>query len=327
MVRQLEREIASDCSSLQFSLATVERALRRQVFLADAFHGGWLGVTAFALLAVAAAAGLPALVGLGVQWYIVAVAALVAAVAALGTSSAAGLTDWNPAACFGQLALVLFAAWGGGDQGTANGLVAAALVNGVAWGAAQALYALRAGYVVFASPLALLAAQFVGALAGCFIAPALLLVVQPSGSAAAAALPAPLTVGWRAAAALAADQGLAILPVNCLWFALAAAAVGLGLSALRDAVPSRWCWLVPLPAAVAVPFLSGASLAVGLMAGTLARLVWCWRYPRSCDAYAAVVGGALVAGNGVWALARGIMAAFGVQPPLCMTFTTGVAAA
>jgi NO-binding membrane sensor protein with MHYT domain len=60
---------------------------------------------------------------------------------------------------------------------------------------------------------------------------------------------------------------------------------------------------------------------VGVAVGAAIRVAWRWRHPRGADAYAALVGAALVAGDGVWAVGRGLLAAFGAQAPICMSFS------
>lgn len=62
------------------------------------------------------------------------------------------------------------------------------------------------------------------------------------------------------------------------------------------------------------------------MFGAAIRVAWRWRSPRSADAYAALTGAALIAGDGLWGLGRGVLGAFGVRPPICMTFAPAPAA-
>jgi hypothetical protein len=51
------------------------------------------------------------------------------------------------------------------------------------------------------------------------------------------------------------------------------------------------------------------------------------RYPRSAEAYNLAVGCALIAGEGLWGLGRALLGAFGVQAPICMSFTPAPAIA
>jgi len=51
------------------------------------------------------------------------------------------------------------------------------------------------------------------------------------------------------------------------------------------------------------------------------------RYPRSAEAYNLAVGCALIAGEGLWGVGKGLLGAFGVAPPICMSFTPAPSAA
>lgn len=66
---------------------------------------------------------------------------------------------------------------------------------------------------------------------------------------------------------------------------------------------------------------SNQPTAVGVAIGAAIRIAWRWRNPRDADAYAALVGGALIAGDGVWGIGRGVLAALGIQAPICMSFS------
>jgi hypothetical protein len=330
-LHRLEREVKQweglrDASSVNFSVNAMEHALRRQVAEEGGVAAPWAGLLGAAALGLAAAFALPALFPGSCAWYQVAAAACFAVCAALANAAAAGQADADVSGACGQFALVVGAAWVGGPGGAAGGLVAAGVVSGAAFGAALAMYAWRAGFVVYAAPRAVAAALACGVLAGCLVAPAALLMLQqaaaPGGvGAPSSAFPAPLAAAWRANAAWASSLGVAsALPDNALGLAGAAAAAGFLLAAARRGLPAAR-WIFPLPAALGVAFLTGANVAVDVGIGALITLMWRWRYPRSCDAYAGAVGGALIAGEGLWAVGGGLLAAFGVQAPICMAFS------
>lgn len=315
----------SDASSLSFGLAGMERAVRRQVFLADGTPG-WLGLVAALVLGVAAAAALPLLFPGSVRWTEAAAALGLAGLSALGNVGAAGQTDVNLAGSCGQLALLLLAAWARRPAGAAAALIGAGACSAAAHGAALAMYALRCGYVVYASVLAVFIGQVCGVVGGCLIAPAALLLYQSQAGPgdvgmAGGAFPAPLASEWRANAAAFSQHGLAALPAHAGWTAAVGGAVGVLLAGLRRALPKAR-GAVPLPAAMAVAVLAGANVAVDVTAGAAAVLVWRWRYPRSADAYTTVVAGALIAGQGLWGVAVGFMSAWAVKPPICMSFSS-----
>jgi hypothetical protein len=133
-LRIVETDTLSDASSLQFSMAAMERALRQHIFMSDGMRG-WHGVVGFAALAAAAAFALPALFSSGAATatstlskaqaaaghlavYHVLIAAVLAAVAGLANARGAGVTDLNMADAYAKVGMLVFAAWAG--QGAAS---------------------------------------------------------------------------------------------------------------------------------------------------------------------------------------------------------------
>ena len=341
----LENDALSDASNLQFSLAAMERSLRQHVFMSDQMPGAAPACLAAALaLLLASAFALPALLPTlaGLRGWVLLVPAVLAPAAALASARAAGVAGLSVAPYCATAALVLFAALGahasGGAGGVATALVSAGIALGAAQSAAQMGYSFAAGYTALASPTAILAAHAVGCVGGALFAPLAyqLLVAVPDAQLSPLAAPA------RATAALFADGGLGALPAYAGWMGLAALVVGLMLAAAREVLGGgdgvgggggasggggRARMLVPIPVAVGAVFLAGANVAVGVALGSILRVVWRWRSPKGADAYAALVGGALIAGDGVWAVGRGLLGAFGVRAPICMTFSPAPAAA
>lgn len=347
-LRILETDTLSDASSLQFSMAAMERALRQHIFMADDLLG-WVGIVCFLALIVAAAFALPALfnwttaesVGAAVKSadagclkvQHVLVAAVLAAAAGVANARGAGVTDINMADMYAKAGILAFSAWAGQGVGSAGaGLACGGLLAGVATAAVNAMYAWRAGFMTMSSPTAVFASHMIGLGMGCLLAPAAYVMFDGSagavlGGVSASSLTAndgyfasPVAAVFRSTAVLA-TEGMSALPSHALWFALSAVVVGLTLNAMRDTLPMEMRGVVPIPAAVGVVCLSGASVAVDLAVGAAARIFWRLRYPRSADAYALVVGCALIAGEGLWGLGKGLLGAFGIQSPICMTFT------
>jgi hypothetical protein len=327
----LENDALSDASNLTFSLAAVERSLRRHLFMSDAMP--WYAVaclgaaalllvgTAFALppllktLPEAAAGGFPA-----PHFTRLLVAAGFVPFAVLANVRGAGTTDLNLAPSFATVAALVIAGWGAGPTGGAGAaltgaLVAGGLVLGAAQAGAELGFSFAAGLTSLTSPRAVFVAHAVGCIAGSLFAPFTYVFLAPQ-------LPlSPLAAPARAAAAAFASSGFASLPVYAGWLALAALVVGTLMAGMREAMSERARVLVPMPIVMGVIMLTGANVAVGVTAGTVLRVVWRWRNPRNADAYAAIIGGAFIAGDGVWALGRGLLGAFGVRPPICMNFS------
>jgi uncharacterized oligopeptide transporter (OPT) family protein len=348
-LRIIETDTLSDASALQFSLAAMERALRQHIFMAEGGLASWLGILGFVVCMAAAVGGLPILFSAEagfvtggsnsgaasgeLVFYYVLVAAVMAAFVALANARGAGVTDLNMADVYAKLGMLVFAGWAGRGVGSVGtGLACGGLLLGASTSALNALYAWRAGFMTMASPTAIFISHFVGLVAGSALAPlAWLLYAHVAGGAGASTasgllsaadgfFASPLASVFRSTAAIATG-GVSTLPTHSLWVGLGAVVVAMALNILRDTLPVQARGLIPIPAAIGVVCLSGASLAVDLAFGAVARILWRWRYPRSAEAYSLSVGTALIAGPGLFAVAGGVLAAFAVQPPICMSFS------
>ena len=337
----------SDASGLQFSLVSMERSFRRAVFMEDALPC-WIGFVGYVVLTGVAVAALPLLfVGTQLRAVHVVVAGIIAPFLAVGSTRAAGLTDLPLTDVCMKFLVLLCAAWAASSGGVTVGLISGGIGLGIVCSATNMMYAYSAGYATMTHPTAVLVGYLVGALAGCLVAPATLLYYQSSSAAAGMSTymdhlnqakvadihdaygygfsanssslhPAAMV---RTMAEVGAAGSFDARPQHSVWFAVAGFAAGLVLCVLADVAPRRVREAVPRPAAMAVASVLGAHTAVGVVLGCLLKLVWRWRYPRSAEAYAWVVGAALIAGEGVWALGRGLLMAYAVLPPICMSFS------
>jgi hypothetical protein len=317
-LRILESDALSDASSLQFSLAAMERALRQHIFMSDAALS-WVGIVGYVVLSAVAIAALPMLFSIstgvaagganladarGLPWYFLLVAAPLAAMAALANSRGGGAVDINMADAWSKFAVLVFAAWAGSNPGSVgSSLLCGGLVLGVTSSALNAMYAWRAGYMTMTSPTAIFVAYMIGLGAGCVLAPAAWLLFEASSvsSAAAAVAPAataglfsadkfyasPLVAVFRSTAALATG-GVSALPHAAMYVGLAAFIVGVGLNLVRDSLPHWLKGTVPYPAAMGVVFFSGANVAVDVVVGAAIRVFWrmvsviYWDQGRGC---------------------------------------------
>ena len=338
MLRTMESDALSDASTLQFGLAGVEAALRRFIFLDD-HTPAWVGWVGYIILLGLAVAVVPALAKFsGVAYYHILAVGGMAAVLAIGNMVAAGLTDLSLTDTCLKLIVLLMAVWGSssGGGGAMVGLVSGGWALGVLASANCMMYAYTTGYVTMANPTAVMSAYAFGASFGCIIAPfTLWLYAHVPSVAVAPAVGAPglglvsMENGLPAhmapmmlALAEAGNLGFKSFGRNTIWFGVGAFAAGMVLRALAAALPGRTMKaFVPKPAAVAALAVLGANTAVGVALGCLVKLMWRWRYPRSAEAYAWVVGAALIAGEGVWALGNGLLMAFKIKPPICMSFS------
>jgi hypothetical protein len=338
MLKTMESDALSDASTLQFGLAGVEAALRRFIFLDDSTPT-WVGWVGYIILLGLAVAVVPPLAKLsGVAYFHVLAVGGVAAVLAVGNMVAAGMTDLPLTDTCLKLVVLFIAAWGSssGGGGAMIGLISGGWAQGVFASASCMMYAYTTGYVTMANPTAVMFAYILGACFGCIVAPfTLWLYSQVPKVAIAPAVGSPgqglftMENGLPAhaapmmlALAEAGNLGLKSLARSTLWAGVGAFAAGMVLRALSAALPGKTMKaFIPKPAAVAVVAMLGANTAVGVALGCLVKLMWRWRYPRSAEAYAWIVGAALIAGEGIWALGRGLLTAFQVKPPICMSFS------
>jgi len=91
----------------------------------------------------------------------------------------------------------------------------------------------------------------------------------------------------------------------------------------RDLLPRRYGACVPLPTAMAVPFLVGANFAVDMCVGSL--VVFAWRRADGEEAALLVpaVASGFICGDGMWTFPSSLLSLAKVKPPVCMKFTPG----
>lgn len=87
-----------------------------------------------------------------------------------------------------------------------------------------------------------------------------------------------------------------------------------------------WFRFIPLPMAMAIPFLIGGYLGIDMLLGGV--IVWIWQRVNrySSDTYSIVTASGLIVGDGIWTVPSSILAVAGVDPPVCMEFMTKAAA-
>ncbi|TQD94545.1 hypothetical protein C1H46_019790 [Malus baccata] len=89
---------------------------------------------------------------------------------------------------------------------------------------------------------------------------------------------------------------------------------------LRDLAPKKIGKYVPLPMAMAVPFLVGAYFAIDMCMGSLVVFVWHKLNNNKASSMVPAVASGLICGDGLWILPSSILALAKIQPPICMNF-------
>ncbi|CAL5026192.1 unnamed protein product [Urochloa decumbens] len=295
---------------------------RDEVFIRDNIPT-WLAYTGYALLSVIAVIIIPVMFR-EVRWYYVIVAYLMAPALGFCNAYGTGLTDMNMGYNYGKIALFIIAAWAGKDNGVIAGLVGCGLVKQLVLISADLMHDFKTGHLTLTSPRSMLVGQVVGTAMGCVLAPLTFMlfykafdVGNPDGY-----WKAPYALIYRNMAILGVE-GFSALPKHCLQLCAGFFAFAVAANVARDFLPRRLARFVPLPMAMAVPFLVGASFAVDMCVGSLAVFVWHKIDSKKAALLVPAVASGLICGDGMWTFPSGLLALAKVNPPICMKFTPG----
>ena len=244
-----------------------------EVFNTDSIPN-WLAYTGYALLSIIAVIAIPIMFR-QVKWYYVIVAYVLAPVLGFSNAYGTGLTDMNMSYNYGKVALFIFAAWGGKDDGVIAGLVGCGIVKQLVQVSAELMHDFKTGHLTLTSPLSMLVGQVIGTAMGCIVSPLTFTlffrafdVGNPDGY-----WKAPYALIFRNMAILGVE-GVSALPAHCLELSAGLFALAVLANIARDLLPRRYGACVPLPTAMAVPFLVGANFAVDMCVGSLVVFAW-----------------------------------------------------
>uniref|UniRef100_A0A7N0U647 Uncharacterized protein n=1 Tax=Kalanchoe fedtschenkoi TaxID=63787 RepID=A0A7N0U647_KALFE len=256
-----------------------------------------------------------------VKWYYVVVSYLLAPALGFCNAYGAGLTDMNMGYNYGKVALFVMAAMAGNDSGVVAGLVGCGLIKTIVSICADLMHDFKTGHLTLTSPRSMLASQFIGTAIGCVVAPLTFLLFynafdigNPSGE-----YKAPYALIYRNMAILGV-QGFSALPLHCLQLCYGFFAFAVASNLARDFLPERVAKFIPLPIAMAVPFLVGAYFAIDMCVGSLVVFVWTKLDAGKAKLMVPAVASGLICGDGMWLLPASILALAKVAPPICMTF-------
>lgn len=115
-------------------------------------------------------------------------------------------------------------------------------------------------------------------------------------------------------------EGFSALPQHCLQLCYGFFAFALLANLVRDLAPKRVGKLVPLPIAMAVPFLNGSYFAIDRCVGSLVVYLWHKFNSNKASLIVPAVASGLICGDGLWILPSSILALAKVKPPICMYF-------
>lgn len=292
---------------------------RNEVFMRESIPV-WLAYSGYFVFTVIALIAIPMLFP-EVKWYYVIIAYILAPALGFCNAYGAGLTDMNMAYNYGKVSLFILAAWAGKDSGVVAGLVGCGLVKSVVSISADLMHDFKTGHLTLTSPRSMLLSQVIGTAMGCIIAPLIFFLFyrafdigNPDGS-----FKAPYALIYRNMAILGV-QGFSALPQHCLQLCYGFFGFAVAANLMRDLLPSKYGRWVPLPMAMAVPFLVGASFAIDMCVGSLVVFAWHKINRESAALMVPAVASGLICGDGLWILPSSLLALAKISPPICMKF-------
>lgn len=292
---------------------------RNEVFIRESIPL-WVACTGYVLFSIVAIIVIP-LMFPELKWYFVVVAYVLAPSLSFCNAYGAGLTDMNMAYNYGKVALFLLAAFSGKNNGVVAGLVGCGLIKSMVSISSDLMHDLKTSHLTLTSPRSMLVSQVIGTAIGCVVAPLTFFlfykafdVGNPDGE-----YKAPYAIIYRNMAILGVE-GFSALPHHCLQLCYGFFAFAIAANLLRDLTPTNIGKWVPLPMAMAVPFLVGAYFAIDMCVGSLVVFVWHKLNSKEASLMVPAVASGLICGDGLWVLPASILALAKINPPICMSF-------
>lgn len=255
------------------------------------------------------------------KWYFVLVAYIIAPSLSFCNAYGAGLTDMNMAYNYGKVALFVLAAMSGKENGVVAGLVGCGLIKSIVSISSDLMHDFKTGYLTLTSPRSMLLSQAIGTAIGCVVAPLIFFLFyhafdigDPAGE-----YKAPYAIIYRNMAILGVE-GFSALPQHCLQLCYGFFGFATLANLMRDITPKEIGRWVPLPMAMAVPFLVGAYFAIDMCMGSLVVFVWHKLNSKKATLMIPAIASGLICGDGLWILPSSILALAKINPPICMTF-------
>lgn len=292
---------------------------RNEIFLREGIPlwVACLGYISFSIIAIIA---IP-LMFPELKWYYVVVAYILAPSLSFCNAYGAGLTDMNMAYNYGKVALFLLAALAGKNNGVVAGLVGCGLIKSIVSISSDLMHDFKTGHLTLTSPRSMLLSQAIGTVIGCVVAPVTFFlfykafdVGNPDGE-----YKAPYAIIYRNMAILGVE-GFSALPQHCLQLCYGFFGFAILANLSRDLSPNNIGKYVPLPMAMAVPFLVGAYFAIDMCVGSLVVFAWHKLNSGKASLMVPAVASGLICGDGLWILPSSILALAKIRPPICMNF-------
>lgn len=292
---------------------------RNEVFIRESIPL-WVSCAGYLLFSIISIIGIPIMFP-QLKWYYIVVVYIFAPSLSFCNAYGAGLTDMNMSYNYGKVALFVLAALGGEQNGVVAGLIGCGLVKSMVSISSDLMHDMKTGHLTLTSPRSMLISQAIGTAIGCVVAPLTFFlfykafdVGNPAGN-----YKAPYALIYRNMAILGVE-GFSSLPRHCLDLCYGFFGFAVFANLLRDVGPTRARDFVPLPMAMAVPILVGASFAIDMCIGSLGVYVWSRMDGKKAGLMIPAVASGLICGDGLWILPSCILALAKIDPPICMNF-------
>ncbi|CAA0843242.1 Metal-nicotianamine transporter YSL1 [Striga hermonthica] len=283
----------------------------------------WVGLLGYASLALVSTIFLPLVIP-ELKWYFVLVSYIFAPSLAFCNAYGAGLTDINMAYNYGKVGLFTVAAMSGREHGVIAALAACGLFKSIINVSCVLMQDLKTGHLTLTSPRAMLLSQSIGTALGCIVTPLTFSlfyrafdVGNPDGE-----FKAPYAIIYRNLAIIGV-QGFSALPRHCLQLCYGFFGLAIVVNLVKDLTPRRVGRWMPLPTAMAVPFLIGGYFAIDMCVGTAVVYAWHRMDATRAELMVPAVASGFICGEGMWALPASVLALVKVRPPICMKFLPG----
>lgn len=255
------------------------------------------------------------------KWYFVLLAYILTPALAFCNAYGAGLTDINMAYNYGKVGLFIVAALSGKEHGVMAAMAACGLFKSIINVSCILMQDFKTGHLTLTSPRVMLLSQAIGTALGCIIAPLSFSLFykafdigNPNGE-----FKAPYAIIYRNLAIIGV-QGFSALPQHCLQLCCGFFASAVAINLVKDLSPVRIGKWMPLPTAMAVPFLIGGYFAIDMCVGSLVVFVWHKLKTKKAELMVPAVASGLICGEGIWILPASVLALAKVTPPICMNF-------
>ncbi|XP_047311067.1 metal-nicotianamine transporter YSL3-like [Impatiens glandulifera] len=281
----------------------------------------WVACTGYLVFSIISIMVIPQMFPV-LKWYYVVITYLIAPSLSFCNAYGTGLTDMNMSYNYGKVALFVLSAMVGKESGgVVAGLIGCGLIKSMVSISSDLMHDLKTAHLTLTSPRSMLISQAIGTAIGCIVAPLTFFlfykafdVGNPDGE-----YKAPYALIYRNMAILGVE-GFSALPTHCLQLCYGFFGFAVLANLIRDLGPMKVRELVPLPMAMAVPFLVGAYFAIDMCVGSLVVFILNRLNRTKAASMIPAIASGLICGDGLWILPSSVLALAGVKPPICMKF-------